>query len=186
MFAGGNLNLYGYMINDPTNLVDPSGSWGIGPIVSGSAEAGPFPVGIIPVGAGATGSLGGGIFGGGQQGINLGGFGRAGGFLGGPGYGYSYPGGNNPNFAGGAFAGIGAGLFVTNANSVSELTGPFYTLSFNIGSGEPQFSIQLAFSGKTWIGSITSFGPGGITSFSGYETYTWTTSGYETYTWNTK
>ena len=37
LFAGGDTDLYGYVLNNPINLNDPSGLFGIGDIVSGAA-----------------------------------------------------------------------------------------------------------------------------------------------------
>ena len=51
-FIGGDLDLYAYVWDNPTNLVDPSGRWGFGGVVGGSAGAG------LGVGAVATGSAG--------------------------------------------------------------------------------------------------------------------------------
>ena len=129
------------------------------------------------VGGGTTGALGYGIFGGGERGINFGGFASFGAFLGGPGYGLSYPAGNNSrNFAVGGFVGAGRGFFLTNAKCAKELKGPIDTASYNFSiPGVPyQISIQVGFSGDAWIGSFT-YGPGYGFSRSLYQTNTWTT-----------
>ncbi len=162
-------NLYAYVGNDPLNNVDPNGLWGVGLIGSGSAEAG------LLAGAGVSGSVGGGVFWGGPQGVNVGGFAGAGAFVGGPGFGVSYPtplpGGTTA--AAGAYAGVGAGGFFTNATSAAELQGPFNTYSINTPIG----SVQLGVSGSTWILSATcSVPPCGI------GTPTYTTSTYPTNT----
>lgn len=169
--AGGP-NTYLYALGRPTGVIDPTGLWGIGIAGGGSIEGG-----VVVVGAGATVAGGAGMFWGGSQGFNLGAFGSAGAFAGGPGYGLQYPAypqGKNANDAGGAFAGAGAGAFLTNACSAGELRGPFDTYTFNVGVGPIQASIQIGVSGGTWIGSLT-FGPGIGISGSTYPTNTWAT-----------
>jgi RHS repeat-associated protein len=168
-FAPDRQNAYAYVSNKPIGWIDPWGLWGFGGIVSGSAEGG-----VVVAGGGGTASAGGGFFWGGPQGGNAGGFASTGGFLGGPGYGPSYPSGNSGNVAGGAFAGAGGGAFITNAKCAGQLKGPFNTFSFNLGVG-PQISIQVGTSPDgTWIGSLT-VGPGWGVSGSGYQTNTWAT-----------
>ena len=121
------------------------GYWGSGSIYSASVEGG-----LIYAGAGGTASAGAGVFGGGQKGTNLGAFASVGGFAGGPGYGYSYPASNNSNnFAAGAFAGRGGGLFLSNATSASDISGPFDTRSLNVGVGPVLFSLQVGISNGT-------------------------------------
>lgn len=71
----------------------------------------------------------------------------------------------------GAFAGGGAGAFATNATCPADLEGPGETLTMNVGVGLVKFSLQLGFSGSTWIGSLT-VGPGAGISVSDYPTYT--------------
>jgi RHS repeat-associated protein len=154
--------------NSGSSLNSLSG-WGFGVLISGSIE-----VGALLVGGGGTASAGAGLFGGGSKGLNFGGYASGGSFIGGPGYGAAYPGGNSGNVAGGAFAGFGGGVFVTNAQSAGQLGGPFNTYSFNIGIGPIQASGQVGSSGNIWIGSITA-GPGIGISGSGYPTNTGTT-----------
>src|SRR5262249_42779385 len=95
-------------------------------------------------------------------------------FLGGPGYGLSTPGPSTRTLAGGLFAGFGGGPFFTNATHAGQLAGPFNTYSFNLGIGPIKGGVQYAFSGGTWIISMT-FGPGGFISGSSYPTYSTTT-----------
>jgi RHS repeat-associated protein len=161
-FQGGDANLYGYVGENPTNWIDPNGLWGSGPVVSGGVDAG---TGVL--GEGGSASAGAGVFGGGSQGINVGGFASAGGFVGGPGLpGPTYPKGTCHG-AGGLFGGVSGGWFFTNATSANGLSGPFQNVNLNIGEGPIQFSIQIGWSGSTWIGSLTG-GPGtgvGVSTF---------------------
>jgi len=62
----------------------------------------------------------------------------------------------------GASAGGGASVFVTNAQYVQELSGPFTTYSLNVGLGPTRFSAQLALGGNIWDLSL-SIGPMGAT-----------------------
>jgi hypothetical protein len=143
--------------------------------------------GVIVVGAGGTKSIGGGLF---FDGLNpsLGGFDTTGGFAGGPGWGVSSPScPDKKNWAVGAYGGGGLGVFVTNANNVLDLSGPFKTYSFNAGWGlanlNLQFSIGSNSAGRT-IWEFTYGGPLGFPSGAGYgisasaiNTNTKTTSG---------
>ena len=164
----GGMNLYAYVNNDPLNNVDPSGLWGFGLIGSGSVEAG------VVAGGGATGSVGGGVFWGGPQGLNVGGFVSGGAFVGGPGFGLSYPtlpGGMTA--VGGAYAGAGAGFFFTNAADPGELKWVFTTYSFNTPIG----SIQFGQSGNTYIWSVTcGIPPCGIAAGRGTASSTYPTN----------
>ena len=54
----------------------------------------------------------------------------------------------------GAYAGAGASIFLTNARSVQQLSGPFTTYSLNIGLGPVKFSVQYAFAGSTKVLSV--------------------------------
>ena len=71
------------------------------------------------------------------------------------------------------FGGIGAGFFVTSANSANELRGPFNTLNINIGLVELpiQLSVQIGWNGDTVIVSATA-GPGDGLDVSLYQTNT--------------
>jgi RHS repeat-associated protein len=181
-FAGGDVNLYGYVLNNPLSLIDPIGLLGFGIGLGGSAEGG-----VRAAGAGATGLIGGGIFSGGSD-ASLGGFASGGAFAGGPGWGASAPScPNKDNWALGAFAGGGVNLFATNADNVLDLSGPFKTYSLNIGWGLRILSLQFAV-GKNAAGrTIGVFGYGGPLGFpsgggfglsvSKYNTNTQTTSG---------
>ncbi|EQD68592.1 YD repeat-containing protein, partial [mine drainage metagenome] len=52
-FAGGDTNLYGYVLQDPINLEDPSGRFGTGVVGGGSLEAGVGSGGAYQEGSGA-------------------------------------------------------------------------------------------------------------------------------------
>ncbi len=176
----GGINLYDYVYNNPANLVDPLGLWGI--IAGGGGNA---DVGIYAAGAGATGSVGvGGFYN--QQ---AGGF-SAGAFASGGATAYwghhvasapSSPNCNN-NWVVGAYAGGGAFVGITNAKNVQDLSGPFKTYSFNIGWGPLNLSIQFSIgqnaAGQT-IGSFTYGGPLGFPSGGGFGA---AASEYHTYT----
>jgi RHS repeat-associated protein len=178
------VNLYVYVWNNPVLSVDPLGLLGFGAELSGSVERG-----VIAAGFGTTGSLGGGVF------FNsfspsVGGFASGGIFAGGPGWGMSVPSlPSKSNWVFGYYSGAGVNAFVTNANDVSELSGPFKTYSFNLAFGFRAFSVQFSIgkskTGRT-IGVLSYGGPMGLgfptgvgfgLSLSKYNTNTLTTSG---------
>jgi len=186
VFRGGDTNLYRYVWNSPTSFTDPIGEWGVG--VSGSASV---EGGAVAAGAGVTGSVGGGVFYGkncgcsnGGSKISTGGFASGGAFAGGPGWGAAAP--SQPsknNWAFGAYAGGGANVWVSNANNVCDLGGPFKTFSINAAWGIKMFSFQFSIgknaAGQTiWVGNYggplgpypTGGGFGGSVSW--YNTYT--------------
>ncbi|KAF0145016.1 MAG: RhsA [Nitrospirae bacterium] len=172
-FASGDVNWYARVGGNPVNRIDPMGLWGIGIMGTTSTEAG-----LVGIGAGQTGSVGGGLFGQGLfKNLNFGGFASWGGFAGGPGYGPSYPSGNSGNVVGGAYAGIGAGIFVTNAKCAAQLKGPFKTISLNVGIGAYKFTMQYSYSNGIGMFSVgPPFTGAGIgLSGSGYNTNTGTT-----------
>jgi hypothetical protein len=154
LFGGGDTNLYGYVLNDPINFIDPAGLWAFGLIGGAAVEGG------IVAGAGANGSLGAGVFGGGPAGVSTSAFASGGGFAGASGGGIL-----------GAFAGLGGGFFLSNATNAAQLSGLARTYSLNIGVGPFKFSGQFSVSGNTWMGSAT-FGPGAGIDASIYSTKT--------------
>jgi uncharacterized protein RhaS with RHS repeats len=153
--AGGDLNFYRYVYGNPANVNDPTGLLGLGGYVSAAAEAG-----VGPIGLGAQGFAGAGVFGGGSRGMNLGAFGGAGAFP-----------ANLPGQQGvvGAYAGLGAGVFLTNATSAAQLCGWAYTFSLNL----PIASFQLGVdpNSGTWIATGT-MGPAVGASASLYQVKT--------------
>jgi len=158
LFGGGQTNIYVYAANDPINLIDPTGLWGIGLMGQVGAEAG-----LGTVGAAAQGSGGVGYF----SDTGLGGFLGGGGFAGPADRAGCAPASQgDPAVAAGLYAGIGAGGFWTNANSTAELKGYFSTFNVNTPIG----SFQFAISGTTMFASLV-FGPGAILSVSSYPTY---------------
>ncbi len=159
-FLGLDPNLYGYVENSPVNLIDPPGLWGFGGVAGGTLEAGDA------AGFGFQASSGAGLFGGGSAGVNFGGFTSRGSFVG-------SPKDDNPKpFVFGATAGLGGGIFFTNAKCAKQLLGPFDTWSVNL----PVISFQFATDGKTRIGSIQIGRSLGF-SFSRYKVTTETASG---------
>jgi hypothetical protein len=116
----------------------------------------------------ATASAGSGYFRDSAGNVTTGNFVSGGAFVGSP---LAYVSAVNTNqspWALGAFAGVGRGLFITNANSVCNLKGPFN--QYNLDLGPVGFSFSIGSDG-TWVFSITA-GPGGIASASGYPTTT--------------
>jgi hypothetical protein len=187
-FDGGDVNLYRYVWNAPTDFVDPTGQIGFGVSAGVAAEGG-----LVVVGTGAQGSVGAGGFVNTSNGnVSAGAFKSGGAFAGGVvpvlgSWGVSAPSQpSNANWAFGAYAGGGAGLWLSNANSVGDLSGPFYTTSFNLAWKFRALTLNLSVGknacGQTiWIfnyggplGNIpTGGGFGG--SLSGYNTNTVTT-----------
>jgi RHS repeat-associated protein len=151
-FKGGQGNLFGYTNNNPVNWRDSSGLIRVGIVAGGGIEAGDFNGGAYQASSGA------GIFTNGA-----GAFTSSGGFADNP---------SGSQFVFGATAGLGTGAFITNANSASQLLGPFDTWNINI----PLLSIQVASDGSTVIGSVT-FGKSLGLSLSRYTTTTTTATG---------
>ena len=80
---------------------------------------------------------------------------------------------STPPVIGGAYAGCGAGIFMTNAGNIQALSGPFLTLNVSFG-WEGALSFQLEFSGNIWFFTGT-VGSGLGASVSGTTTNTITT-----------
>jgi hypothetical protein len=132
----------------PTNLTDPLGLWGVGVQLTGQFESG---IGIG--GVGVQGARGVARFGNGNEGE----FQTYGGFGGNPLQGVGYP-GNRGIVLGGS---VGAGLsgFLTNADEMAELAGPFHTISINAGLLLPWFrsSFQISFDSNWTV--VVAVGP---------------------------
>src|SRR5262249_51298241 len=133
-------NQYAYAGGNPLRIVDPAGLIGLGITANATAEGG------FVYGVGGTESIGGGGFGETDTGdLSAGGLVTQGGFVGGPGANASFPRcpSRNPWVLGG-YAGGGLSAFLTNANSVADLTGPVETYSANFGAGSSGVSVQVA------------------------------------------
>jgi RHS repeat-associated protein len=130
-FRSGDVNFYSYVLNDPTNLIDPFGYWGFGVQIGGGLGGGNGR------GSGftANGSLGAGYFncttcapndtesiGGFATGVVTNGSYRP---VGAPDQQIQ------PRIVG-ASIGVNAGGFITNAGRACELSGPFNTYSLDI------------------------------------------------------
>lgn len=190
------LSLYSFAAADPVNAIDPVGLIGFGLGVSEQTD-----VGVVAAGAGQTGMLGAGVFldsgsvtnqtwTPGSWDLDAGAFASWGGFAGGKtpwgDWGPSYPSGRqcppDQGWALGAFAGLGADAWVTNANNLGELGGPFRTYSVNAAFGMKGISVQFSVGADgTWILSyggpvpavpVTGVGIG--VDVSAYNTNTWT------------
>lgn len=126
---------------------------GIGLIVGGAVEGG-----VPALGAGANVSAGAGVFYDGTRGLKPGAFAEAGGFAELGARAAKFPHASSPTHALGGFAGVGYGVFVTNASSAKQLAGVGQSYSLDIGLG-PKFSAQLGIAGDTFAASVT-IGPG--------------------------
>jgi RHS repeat-associated protein len=168
-FASGDANLYRYCWNNSLQYVDPLGyygGFGFGLTGGGTADIGAV------TGGGASTSGGIGIFVDKEGAISMGSFNSFGAYRSkdDPCSGaMDYPVGKEKDDGSiGGYAGGGVGLFLTNADNVSDLGGPFKTLLINT----PLVSIQIGSSNGVVIGSIT-VGPGLGADVSAYSTNTW-------------
>lgn len=133
------------------------------------------------VGAGSTSSLGVGGFYDTQQGWNAGEFASGGIFVGGPNGSDSRPPEPDPvtgNFSAGAYTGAGLSVFLTNAQNVGNLAGPFHTWSLDVGEGVQLFGGQFQWGydhgQPIWVLSlgVPGWGIGSGAAVSGYQTET--------------
>ncbi len=144
-----------------TGGASTSTGFGIGLLGGGSAEAR-----VIAAGASLQGSVGAGVF------VN--GSGISGGVVA-NGAAVVYAGqqiGGAPTQTSsptvfGAYAGYGPGIFITNAGCAQQLSGPFFTMTSNIGIGIGKASVSLGYSGGTWI-FTASGGPQPISTGVGF------------------
>jgi RHS repeat-associated protein len=142
-FRGGDANLYGYVGNSPMNGNDPTGLFGSGVIagVSGTIGLGGGYGGAMSIGAGVFVDIGEG--GGTGSGATTASAFISGGFTAPTPFGQqsmpSNPASLFPDFALGASGGWGVGYFMTNADSVEDLRGPFTTTILSL----PWFSVKL-------------------------------------------
>jgi RHS repeat-associated protein len=186
-FSAGDPNLYAYVFNDPTNLVDPTGeAVARGPTVPMLAAPGttwvwpwdysnaswnPYDTlqlwtgvnkQVFPHGGGVLGSAcaeAGMVTGAALEffaGVGV--FSNGAGVFGGGGGvkpldpSVSWP---KPAMVGGAYAGGGGGVFLTNATSVMGIGGEFQTFNLNVGCGPAKFSASYAQSSDgIWMLSV--------------------------------
>ena len=155
-------NTYQFVESNPAGNVDPLGLAGVGIIGTGSG------VGGWVYGSAVTGSAGTGVFVGPNGTATGGSFAAAGGAVGGPGISTGVPGntGQTDGFFG-AYTGIGAGVFLTNASNVSQLGGPFSQWNLDLWL----FSISIESSNGVWLCSITG-GPADGAAVTAYPTTT--------------
>ena len=186
--SGSGMNWYAYVGNNPVVYIDPEGLWGCGLGVAGSAESGivvgsVWPGGLMgmALGSGTTGATGTGLFWGGGGGTQVGAFADTGSFLGTARFGPAFPKTGAVHAVAGGFAGIGMNIWMTNANSPSDLAGPFHNVNVNIGGLLPvppslQFSLQVAWANNGLF--MVTVGPPGLgigvgASVSTYDTCAW-------------
>jgi RHS repeat-associated protein len=157
--AGG-VNLYGYVGDDPPNLIDPLGLISFGLLATGDAEGNLLgtgnPAGTLVGEGGANLTFGGGVFHDPTFGLSLGGFIGGGAFLGTPLISGNIP--CDPSNVGnfntvlGKGAGVGSGFWFSNAGRPSQLGGDFKQVNFNVIK---HLSLSFAWSGGTWIFSAS-------------------------------
>jgi RHS repeat-associated protein len=156
-FRGGDINLYRYVWNSPIDLRDPKGLIGAG----FSLNAGGYG-GASPAAVGGSVSVGGLYF---PDASGNGGYVSYGGFAGSHGLCGNY----QNNQTGGLSAGAGPGVVFTNANSISDVSGPFNDTEYSIfGLG---FGFAYSPSNGVWTLNISA-GYGTGLGFSQYVTNT--------------
>jgi RHS repeat-associated protein len=171
LFMGSESDLYAYCSDDPINRADQNGKIGFGFVISASAEAG------LGAGCGFQMDYGYGIFAGSSKGITSGGFMSIGAYMSADPSGLDAS--NKPNGIGygvlGAYAGAGAGFFMTSAESSSDLGGWFDTYSINTPWIGIQYSHGYTTNGKFVVLAQFTFSRPELSqgiSVSQYPTYT--------------
>ena len=111
--------------------------------------------GVGAAGASSTGGVGAGAFRNSGSGFSGGLFGSGGATA----YAGSHIAGaptqTRSTFSLGAYAGAGANFFFTNAGGAQQLSGPFTTVSINVGVGVANLGVQLSFGGGIYQLSVT-------------------------------
>lgn len=137
-----------------TNCTNGLGTGGVGVGAGYNADLG---AGIT--GASSTGGVGGGLFHNSAGGL-FGGY-SGGAFASGGAAAYAgshmagAPSQTSSSFVLGGYAGAGANFFFTNAGGSQQLSGPFTTVSINVGYSVANLGVQLSFGGGIWSLSIT-------------------------------
>lgn len=115
----------------------------------GSADFGNAVLGIT-----STASEGGGVFHNSNTGWSLGGFAGGGIAVNAGPVVTGKPAQNGQSLAVGAYAGAGPNVWISNAGAPEQLSGPFNTLTLNIGAGTVKFSAQLSYGNGIWQMSV--------------------------------
>jgi RHS repeat-associated protein len=136
--------------NKPTPCKNGLGTGGAGVGAGYNVDAG-----VGAAGASSTGGVGAGAFHNSGSGFSGGLFGSGGATA----YAGSHIAGaptqTSSTFSLGAYVGAGANFFFTNAGGAQQLSGPFTTVSINVGIGVANLGVQLSFGGGIYQLSVT-------------------------------
>jgi hypothetical protein len=139
------------------NVIIPCrNGWGSGGLAVGGGYN--LDLGAIAAGASSTGSIDFGLFHNSAGGVTSGYSGGA--FASGAAYAGSHVVGapaqsSSTVFSFGAYAGAGANVLLTNGASSQQVSGPFTTVSINVGYSVANLGIQVSFGSGIWEVSIT-------------------------------